>query len=262
MKTSAENQVADHWREVWRNSSYKIDTGFIGRMLRQRIVKVGGLSDTRFIFNSIVKKEIKNISGLKMLDAGSGPGLNSIYLAKLGAKVSLLDIAPEALDIAKQYFDEMNLKADYVVGSIFSMPFADESFDVVWNTGVLEHFEPELRKKAFSEMFRVLKKGGKILTLNPYLHAPIYLKMKALADSKGQWQAGVEYPLATLKDMVSEPCDIREYSKGFLMQYHFYKYAFPKRFRFFWIVVHEVASNFLNKLNHFSGYLLVTVVKK
>lgn len=52
-----------------------------------------------------------------------------------------------------------------VVGSVEALPFADETFDVVLSTQVLEHVpEPE---RALAEAVRVLKRGGRIILTVP-----------------------------------------------------------------------------------------------
>ena len=255
-------QVTNHWRSVWRGSHYARASGGLGRFFRKLLVRCGGLSDNRFVLKAIIHKEIPELKGLRILDAGAGTGLNSIAAARQEARVTLMDIAPEALAIARKYYEEQDLSADYVEGSIFEMPFADETFDVVWNTGVLEHFQEDTRKVAVAEMFRVLKKGGTILTLNPNFNAPVYRAMKERADLRGEWQAGVEYPLQTLRDVAPSNCMITEYSRGLLMQFHFCKYLFPRSLRPAWIVFHELFSCLTNPLNYLPGYLLVTVIKK
>jgi SAM-dependent methyltransferase len=55
-----------------------------------------------------------------------------------------------------------------IVGDVHSLPMPDQSVDGILSIYVLEHVEhPE---KVFSEMFRVLKKGGRALVCAPFLH--------------------------------------------------------------------------------------------
>lgn len=97
-----------------------------------------------------------------VLDAGCGR--TAPVLVKLKGKaqrligVDLIDIRPEALDPA----------IEYVTASIGAMPgVEDESVDLVISRAVLEHVEEPL--PAFEEMQRVLKPGGRFLTLIPNL---------------------------------------------------------------------------------------------
>ncbi len=57
------------------------------------------------------------------------------------------------------------------------LPFADECFDFVISSHLIEHIEA---KKALEEWFRVLKKGGKLIIVTPdkrnWVHSPDHLK--------------------------------------------------------------------------------------
>ena len=58
----------------------------------------------------------------------------------------------------QKLFLKNNLDADYVVGNALALPFNNESFDIVFSIGLLEHFDEVL--KPISEQIRVLNKGG------------------------------------------------------------------------------------------------------
>ncbi len=82
------------------------------------------------------------------------------------AKLKVLHIAPEQCFL-KIFKKQKNL--DYITADLYSpiadvkadicnLPFANNSFDVVFCNHVLEHIEDD--KKAMSELYRVLKPGG------------------------------------------------------------------------------------------------------
>lgn len=75
---------------------------------------------------------------------------------------------------------------------MFAFPLKDKQFDVVWNVGVLEHFEQEDQKKALLEMKRIYKPAGIIITFNPSDRSTIYKRAKEYAERRGTWQAGYE----------------------------------------------------------------------
>ncbi len=108
---------------------------------------------------------------LKMLEAGSGSGRASIILNKKLNK-TLLDISSSALQYAKQIakkFKAENIR--YVQGNIFDMPFYDETFDFVWNIGVVEHYKISDLKLILSEMIRVAKRNGIVAIGTPNLYS-------------------------------------------------------------------------------------------
>jgi len=97
------------------------------------------------------------------LDAGCGGGRNSIAMARLGAKeVAGIDLGEEGLADARRRASEMpNVK--FQRASILDIPFADETFDMVWCAGVLMITADENR--ALDELARVVKKGGRLYLL-------------------------------------------------------------------------------------------------
>jgi hypothetical protein len=65
-------------------------------------------------------------------------GINSIALAKIRCPVSLLDDNPERLEGVKRIWGELGLPAEFALVQDWSrLPFADRSFDFVWNWAAL-----------------------------------------------------------------------------------------------------------------------------
>ena len=255
-------QVSETWKRHWEESGMRPDLSLRGRVLRHYLASMGGMSSTRYVL-SVLKRELGEVKGLEILDAGSGTGLNSLALSARGASITLLDISPRALEIAKVYYDEQKLLAKAIEGSIFSLPFADESFDVVWNTGVIEHFEPEDRKRALKDMLRVMKPKGALITLNPYAYAKIYRYAKEIAEKRGTWDVGFELPIDTLGDDIDlDRYILTERAEGWFLQFHFLKYLLPGKSRILFVAFHEFLQNFLNFLNRYPGYLLTSVIRR
>lgn len=242
------DSVAAIWDDTWKR--------------HKKLPKQYGLS--RLIFR-ILKKEIEDINCKKILEAGSGTGLVSLKLAQSGSEVTLLDISPNAIDLSKRLFKTNDQTARFACASVFKMPFEDQSFDVVWNAGVVEHYDSNDQLKILSEMKRVCKKNGNIILLNPNDKAKLYKISKNYADKKGLWGAGDEYPVISLKPLLDtiEYCEFKEYSVGFLQQLNFVGVFFSKYrlFRLIWIVFYTVVQRVCWFLDYLPGYLLVTVIK-
>ena len=103
--------------------------------------------------------------GGTILDAGGGPGRYTIFLAKKGFKVVILDISAVQLDIARQKVTEAGIpfdKVDYIERSLPNISlFADNHFDAVICFGPLSHLlEERDRKLAARELVRVAKPGA------------------------------------------------------------------------------------------------------
>ncbi len=99
--------------------------------------------------------------GMKVLDVGCGTGLFSIRLAEMGCKVTGIDVSPDMLAIAKDKVKQKNLDVDFREMDVYDLDFADESFDAVFSIATFEFVK--LPQKAYDQMFRVLKKDGKML---------------------------------------------------------------------------------------------------
>jgi SAM-dependent methyltransferase len=108
-----------------------------------------------FLEGIIQKSEIRNP---KILDVGCGTGGNLEMLAKFGAAEGV-DVSDDALEFCKS----KGLKVHK--GLAESLPFADESFDVVTALDVVEHLDDDLA--GLKEMHRVVKTGGKTLIFVP-----------------------------------------------------------------------------------------------
>jgi SAM-dependent methyltransferase len=93
--------------------------------------------------------------GGKILEAGCGLGRWVFYLRSLGYDVTGIDLAKEALELAKAY----DPSAPIIARDILHTSFPDASFDAVISLGVVEHFE-EGPQAAFHETLRLLKDGG------------------------------------------------------------------------------------------------------
>ena len=92
-----------------------------------------------------------------VLEAGCGSGLISLELAmKRNLKrLVLLDIREDILEKARNNFNKF-INAEFMLGDVQNLPFRNESFDLVFNEGVIEHLDD--MERGVKEMARVSKK--------------------------------------------------------------------------------------------------------
>jgi SAM-dependent methyltransferase len=95
----------------------------------------------------------------RILDVGCGTGTMLTYLASYG-QVQGVDIDEEAVG----YCRERGL-VEVRLGSAETLPFADNSFDLVTALDVVEHLDDDTA--ALREIRRVLRPGGKVLITVP-----------------------------------------------------------------------------------------------
>lgn len=95
-----------------------------------------------------------------VLDVGCGTGVVAVTAARLGAIVSGVDLTPVLLERARQNAAVAGVEVALTEGDVESLPYADDSFDVVLSQfGHMFGPRPEV---ATAEMLRVLKPGGRI----------------------------------------------------------------------------------------------------
>lgn len=108
----------------------------------------------------ILKRMFKNFRGKSVLDVGCGTGRLIRSLKDAGAIVTGADISDQMVKIAEKKFPDIEV----VSADIGNLPFEDNSFDVVVAAFVIVHLKS--LKKAFDEVYRVLKNGGIFILTN------------------------------------------------------------------------------------------------
>ena len=84
--------------------------------------------------------EHAKLSGARVLDVGCGGGILSESLARAGARVTAIDLAPKVLDVARLHLHESNLKVDYREISVEDLATTEAgNFDAVTCMEMLEH---------------------------------------------------------------------------------------------------------------------------
>lgn len=112
------------------------------------------------------KPDVQN-QQLKILEVGCGTGSNLRFFAHEGFQVAGVDFSGKAIAAAQLYFDTNNLDGDLRVGSFDDLPFEDGAFDFVVDRAAMTCAGQSVQTKAFAEIHRVLKNGGKFL-YTPY----------------------------------------------------------------------------------------------
>ena len=99
----------------------------------------------------------------RSLEIGAGTGYFSLNLLQAGVvrEATCTDISPGMVSALAENAARLGLGVRAARADAESLPFGDESFDLVLGHAVLHHL-PDLRK-AFSEFHRVLRPGGRIV---------------------------------------------------------------------------------------------------
>ena len=109
--------------------------------------------------------------GEKVLDIGCGAGVDTILAAMMvgpTGSVTGIDVVPEMLSKARQNLRVMALRnVEFKQTSGEELPTTDKGFDIVISNGVF-NLIPD-KRKAVSEVFRVLRPGGRLLMADQVL---------------------------------------------------------------------------------------------
>jgi SAM-dependent methyltransferase len=142
--------------------------------------------------------------GEVVLDLGSGAGFDCFLAAdKVGEKGSVIgvDMTPEMVARARENVQKGDYNnVEFRLGEIENLPVADSSVDVVISNCVI-NLAPD-KKRVFSEVFRVLKPGGRLMVSDIVLLKPIpsvvldsiemYVSCIAGASSKSDYLQAIE----------------------------------------------------------------------
>ncbi|MBI2410237.1 class I SAM-dependent methyltransferase [Candidatus Kaiserbacteria bacterium] len=129
-------------------------------------------------FLAMLAVEAKKLDPERILDAGCGEGftLEKLRREGIGRTLEGVDISEQALALGRKLHPRLFPKK----GSVYELPYADKSFDLVICSEVLEHLEhPE---KALSELHRVSKRYC-IITVphEPFFRLANFLRGKNLS---------------------------------------------------------------------------------
>ncbi len=112
--------------------------------------------------------------GRKVLEIGLGLGADSEQIIRRGGEWTGIDLTQESVDRVRTRLELRHLPYDAVIqGSVLELPFADDSFDVVFSHGVLHHV-PDIAR-AQGELARVLRPGGEAVVMLYAKHSLNYL---------------------------------------------------------------------------------------
>ena len=120
--------MADNSRQVW-DPQWSL------------FLKTAKIRTNQTLVNQIIKLYKNNLVNKKILEVGSGSGSDSVFLAKKGAKVTTLDFSKNAIKSAQKIAKQHKVKIKTINADCQKIPIKDNSFDLVFSVGLIEHFK-------------------------------------------------------------------------------------------------------------------------
>jgi ubiquinone/menaquinone biosynthesis C-methylase UbiE len=117
------------------------------------------------------------LRGKDVLDVGFGSGFSVQLFAEAGARVTGIDLTPWAVETTRRRLDAFGLDADVREGDAEQLPFADDSFDLVFAWGVIHHSSD--MDRALGELVRVCRRGGRVVIMVYNRRSLFYVFYKA-----------------------------------------------------------------------------------
>ncbi len=119
--------------------------------------------------------------GLHVVDLGAGTGLFSMLLAAElpNARFTLIDIAPQMLDLAREHFVAEPHRFSFKVGDVRDVELPHD-LDCVVSALAIHHLEGEQKAKLFHSVFAALPPGG------VFINADQVAGLDTTADTKNR----------------------------------------------------------------------------
>jgi 2-polyprenyl-3-methyl-5-hydroxy-6-metoxy-1,4-benzoquinol methylase len=181
MNMTAHNKLRQKqiWKDFWENQPIHAD-----------------IKEYHWDIKRIIEKMEKHTS----IEIGCGIGLTSLILPEQ-MECTLLDFDAGILRKASAIFEQKHRKANFICCDMFNLDSVDEKYDMVFNSGVLEHYTFAERRKLLMEYQKVLHPDGVMLIAVPNHYCIPYKIGYTVLRLLGRWKYPKEY---AIKDMVSE----------------------------------------------------------
>lgn len=147
-----------------------------------------------------------DLRGKHVLEYGCGLGEISTLLAKSGANITTFDLSQKSVLTCRQRakLNNVDIQIRLAVAAGEHLPYADESFDLIFGKAILHHLDAEL---GWCDISRVLKPGGKAVFVEPMGMNPLLNFARDHVPYPHKNPRGADRPLSYT--------DIRKWGQGF-----------------------------------------------
>jgi len=244
--------MIDDQKKMWLDYSERISVDHILQSYEQP-------TSFQKEFNVLLNKIVVDNGFSSAIEIGCEAGISLMLLNPVLQKSTFFDYDHTILEKVETAAATLHLKGtDFICDDMFTMSsIGDESYDLVFNSGVIEHYTKEVRAKAIKSYARVAKKGGYVIVAYPNHHSLPYRLSYLIGNLIGKkiWPWPKEYKYYSLKDEMAAAGLI--YVDRLTMDRHT---IFNQ-----WITKYKLSRAFflfLDKFLKFEGYLTVCIARK
>lgn len=191
------------WEQVWGEHMHHGYYGLDGKLKKNR--RQAQIDMIEELLHWRQASEVSSVwPPASILDVGCGIGGSTLYLAeKFNATATGITLSPVQATRAKERSESANLsqRTNFLVADALNMPFADESYDLVWSLESGEHMPN--KQKFLQECHRVLKPGGTII-MATWCHRSVDSSDGQLTDDERRHLADI-YRVYALPYVISLP---------------------------------------------------------
>lgn len=151
--------IEENYLEINRNSW----NNRLEAHLKSEFYDLDGFLKGKSSLNSIEIDRLGELSGKTILHLQCHFGQDSLSLARLGAKVTGVDLSDKAINTAKALAEQLKIDADFICCDIYDLPqHLDRQFDIVFTSYGTIGWLPDLEKWG-KLIAQYLKPNGKFL---------------------------------------------------------------------------------------------------
>ena len=144
-----------------------------------RVPVIGSFEACTAPENRFIMSWLGDVSGLRVLDLGSGAGEAATYFALRGAEVTAADSSSEMLKVVRLVAARHGVHVTCEKQDANELRMPPRSFDIVYAANLLHHVDLD---RCLAEVARVLKPNGRFVSWDPLRHNPainVYRRMAA-----------------------------------------------------------------------------------
>lgn len=166
-----DNNYLEINRKSWNN---RVDAH-----LASDFYDVNGFLQGKSSLNDIELQLLGDLNGKEVLHLQCHFGQDSLSMARLGAKVTGVDLSDKAIDAARNLAEQTHLAADFICCDLYELPQQlDKQFDVVFSSYGTIGWLPDLDKWA-AVISCFLKPGGRLV---PKIHPVVWMFDDAFSE--------------------------------------------------------------------------------